>query len=215
MSRKKSGSCLALCALLLASAARAEKIRNHFDSDAAGRPPGFFDLVVWGSAGEAEWLVLGDFNPPSTPNRLIQTKEDRPAGSTAVALRRTYAFQDGELSIGLKRGAGLGGVVLRASGEKDFLLLLVDVASGDARLWSYRDAKAIELAKAKAVIDHEWGTLSVTASGPKITARWNDKPLLEATDPKPISGRIGLATMGPGAVSFDEFVFEEAPAPSR
>jgi hypothetical protein len=205
-------SAVALGVLLLASQSRAEKIRNHFDSDAAGRPPGFFDLVVWGAPGKAEWLVLGDVNPPSTPNKVIQTIKDRPAGSIAVALRRTYGFQDGEVSVGLRRGNGQAGIVFRAAGEKDFLLLIMN-ANGEARLSSYRDGKPTELAHGQADIDRDWGTLSVTASGASLTARWNGKPLLTATDPHPGAGRVGLATTGPGQMSFDELVFETAPRP--
>ena len=204
---------LALCALLLAGSARAERVRHHFDSDSAGRSPGFFDTVVWGSPGAAEWKVLPDFNSPSTPNKLQQTLADRPAGSIAVALRRSYTFQDGNASVALRKGAGRGGLVLRAAGEKDFLVLFLDVAGGDARLLSFRGGKSTELAHGSAKIDQEWGKLSVTAAGPQISAAWNEKPLLTATDPHPQAGRVGLATTGPGSVSFDELVFEPAPAP--
>lgn len=207
---------VALAAALLAAApARAEKVRTHFDTDSAGRPPGFFDLVVWGGGsppGKAEWLVIGDVNPPSTPNKLIQTVGARPAGAIAVALRRKYDFQDGEISVGLLRGGGQSGIVFRTAGEKDFLLLLVDGASGEARLTSYVAGKPTELARGKAAIDHEWGTLAVKASGPSIEARWNGKPLLAATDPHPAAGRVGLATNGPGQASFDELVFDTLPA---
>ena len=216
MSRSRIAVSFALAALLFALPARGEKIRNHFDSDAPMREPGFFDLLVWGAPGEAEWRVLADFNPPSAPNKLPQTLETRPAGSIAVALRRTYSFADGTVSVGLRKGSGLGGIVLRASSAgKDFLLLLVDVGRGDARLWSYRSGKATELDHGKAEQSQEWGTLSITASGPSIAARWNDKPLVKGSDPHPAAGRVGLATMGPGAVSFDEFDFEPAPASSR
>src|SRR5512132_2690499 len=92
----------ALGAVLLVSSARGEKVRAHFDSDSAGRPPGFFDLVVWGTPGNAEWIVLADLNPPSAPNKLIQTLDTRPAGSIAVALRRTYTLRDGDISVGIR-----------------------------------------------------------------------------------------------------------------
>ena len=213
MSPKKVGFALALGALVLVTSARGERVRTHFDSDSAGRPPGFFDAVVWGAPGEAEWKVLADFNPPSAPNKLLQTLPDRPAGSIAVALRRNYSFQDGSVSSALRKGAGLGGIAFRAAGGKDFLVLFLDLASGDARLWSYRAGKPTELARGKAEIDQEWGKLSITAAGPQVAARWNDQPLLTATDPHPEAGRVGLATMGPGSVSFDEFVFETAPKP--
>ncbi|HEV8609549.1 MAG TPA: hypothetical protein VGS98_05710 [Thermoanaerobaculia bacterium] len=205
---------MACAALLVAAApAGAEKVRMHFDADSAGRPPGFFDFVVWGAPGTAEWLVLGDMNPPSTPNKVIQTIDTRPAGSLAVALRRKYAFQDGDISVGVRRGSGRGGIVFRAAGEKNFLLLLLDVASGEARLTSWRDGKETELARGKATVDHDWGTLSVTASGPTLAAQWNGKLLLTATDPHPAAGRVGLATAGAGQTSFDELVFDAAPSP--
>ncbi len=194
--------------LFCGSAAGAEKVRNHFDADAAMRPPGFFDAVVWGGRGEAEWRVIADTNPPSAPNRLIQILDTRPAGSIAAALRRNFVFQDGRISSGIRRGAGIGGLVVRAAGEKDFVVLLLDLTSGDARLSSYRDGKAREIARGTAKMSHEWGTLSIDAAGPTITARWNDDPLLQATDPRPVAGRSGLATAGPGAVSFDEFILE-------
>jgi hypothetical protein len=207
---------VALAALLAAAPSRAEKIRTHFDTDSAGRPPGFFDLVVWGKEpppGKAEWLVVGDVNPPSTPNKLIQTVEARPAGSIAVALRRKYDFRDGDISVGLRRGGGQSGIVFRTAGEKDFLLLLINGASGEAQLTSFVAGKPTELARGKAAIDHEWGTLAVKATGPSIEARWNGNPLLTATDPHTISGRVGLATTGPGQASFDELVFDgTAPA---
>ena len=209
---KKRRIALALCAVLVAGSALAERVRHHFDSDSAGRAPGFFDALVWGAPGKAEWKVLGDMNPPSTPNKLQQLLADRPAGSIAVELRRTYTFRDGNVSVALRKGPGRAGIVLRAAGEKDFLVLLLDVASGDARLLSYRGGNSSELAHGSAGIDQEWGNLSVTAAGKQISAAWNEKPLLTATDPHPQAGRVGLATAGPGSVSFDEFVFESAPA---
>jgi hypothetical protein len=213
MSPTRLAALLAL-GLSVSGAAPAEKIRNHFDSDAAMRAPGFFDTVVWGGRGDAEWKVVGDTNPPSAPNRLIQTLDGRPAGPIAVALRRTYVFQDGRVSTGLRRGAGQGGIVLRATGEKDFVVLLLDLTSGEARLTSHRDGKATELTKGTAKIEHEWGVLAIDAEGPSIRALWNGALLLEGTDPRPIAGRSGLATTGPGAVSFDEFVLEPAEAPA-
>jgi hypothetical protein len=194
--------------LCVAAPLSAEKIRSHFDMDSAGRPPGFFDFAVWGAPAEAEWLVLGDVNPPSTPNKLIQTRDDRPADSIAVALRRTYSFGDGEISIGLRRGRGRSGVVLRAQGPKDFLLLLVDFEKGEARLSSWRDGKATELAAGKAPVERDWSTLTVQASGPAITAKWNGQALLTGTDPHPAAGTVGVATSGPGQASFDELVFD-------
>jgi len=215
MSSKKTQTVLAAAALAgcICASAGAERVRNHFDSDAPMRAPGFFDFVVFGGAGSAQWRVVADFNPPSAPNKLMQIVAERPTDSIAAALRRSYAFRDGTLSIGLKKGRGMGGLALRVAGEKDFLLLLVDLASGQARLSSYRDGKAAELARGTAPLDFEWGTLAVTVSGPLVTARWNGKALLEGTDPKPVSGRAGPATAGPGAASFDEFVFEEVVAP--
>lgn len=216
MSPTRLAALLAL-GLCLAASAPAEKIRNHFDSDAAMRAPGFFDAVVWGGRGDAEWRVVGDTNPPSAPNRLIQILDTRPDGPIAVALRRTYAFQDGRVSSGLRRGIGKGGIVLRAAGEKDFVVLLVDLVSGEARLSSYRDGKSTELARGTAKIAHEWGILAIDAAGASLTATWDGAPLLQASDPRPVPGRTGLATTGPGTVSFDEFVLEpadeKAPAP--
>jgi hypothetical protein len=210
------GILLAIPLLLAAGAALAQtpaddrKLRNHFDSDALLREPAFFDFVVLGAAGKADWRVVGGFNPPSTPNHVTQTLATRPSDSIAVALRRSSPFRDGDLSLALRRGEGRGGIVLRMAGEKDFLVLLVDLATGDARLSAYRGGRAMELAKGTAKMSSEWGVLKISAAGAKISAQWDDKPLLEATDPNPAAGRSGMATAGPGLVSFDEFVLDPA-----
>jgi len=202
---------LGLCLLAsAASPAAAGKIRNHFDSDAPLRPPAFFEFVVLGAPGPAEWMVLTDANPPSAPSQVTQTRLTRPAGSIAAALRNNVVFQDGALSVGMRRGSAMGGMVFRVAGEKDFLLLLVDLATGEARLSSCREGRLSELAGGTAGLDREWGILSLEAAGPKISAAWNGKPLLAGTDPRPAAGRSGLAASGPGAASFDEFVIETA-----
>ncbi len=185
-----------------------QKLRNHFDFDALLREPAFFDFIVLGAPGPAQWRVVSGFNPPSAPNHVTQTLATRPAESIAVALRRNALFRDGELSLALRRGEGRGGIALRMAREKDFLVLLLDLATGDARLSSYSGGKAAELAKGSAKMASEWGVLLISAAGPKISAEWDGKPLLQAADPSPAAGRCGMATAGPGIVSFDEFVLD-------
>jgi hypothetical protein len=51
----------------------------------------------------------------------------------------------------------------------------------------------------------------VTALGPELSVLFNDQKLFGARDPKPVSGRTGLATAGPGEASFDEFLIEFEP----
>jgi hypothetical protein len=205
----------ALLLLLAASWTRGEKLRNHFDSDAPGREPAFFDFLVLAAPGEAQWKVVAGHNPPSAPNHVSQIIAERPGDSIAVALRRSSFFRDGTWSLALKRAQGRGGIVFRMAGEKDFCLVLVDLATGEARLSAYRKGHAADLASGQAKLANEWATLSIEAAGPKVSARWDGKPLLEATDPSPVAGRSGMATAGPGIVSFDEFVLDPAREDSR
>jgi hypothetical protein len=205
---------LLLAGLLAAASARAgEGVRNHFDTDTAGRAPGFFDLVVLGAPGPARWLILTDLNPPSAPNKLAQVNQGRPLDSIAAAIRRSYVFQDGTVSTYIKRGAGLEGIILRMADEKSFLVLLVDSGSGDAVLSAYRDGKAAELGRGHAPMDRGWEKFSVVAAGPALAVLFNDQKLFEAKDPKPATGKTGLAAAGPGEAGFDEFVLEPADAP--
>jgi hypothetical protein len=216
MNRKPMRSDLSWALLLLLAAAAAvaqnaaspQKLRNHFDSDALLREPAFFDFVVLGAPGTANWRVVSGHNPPSAPNHVTQILAERPGDSIAVAVRRNAVFRDGAWSLGLRRGEGRGGIVLRMAGEKDFLVLLVDLATGEARLSAYRDGRSTELAKATAKFANEWGVLKISAAGPKVSAEWDDKPLLQAVDPNPAAGRSGMATAGPGLVSFDEFILD-------
>jgi hypothetical protein len=193
-------------------AALGEVWRNHFDSDGPSRAPAFFDFEVFGAPGKANWMVVADHNPPSTPNQLTQTVGSRPEGSVAVALRRNVTLQDGRVTASLKKLPARGGLILRVVSEREFLLLLIDTASGESRLTSYRDGKPTELARGKAEIDRDWGNLAVSLEGPVVSATWNEKALFKARDPRPTAGRVGLATDGPGVASFDEFVIETGPA---
>src|SRR4051794_19475693 len=72
---------------------RAEKVRNHFDSDSIMRAPGFFDFAVLGEPSPAKWLILSDPNPPSAPACAVQVESKRAAASIAAAVRRTYVFR--------------------------------------------------------------------------------------------------------------------------
>ena len=164
------------------NAAGTQKFRNHFDSDALLREPAFFDFVVLGVPGAAQWKVVSGYNPPSAPNHATQTLDSRPDDSIAVALRRNSLFRDGVWSLALRHAAGHGGIVLRMTGEKDFLVLLIDMSTGEARLSSYRKGRGTDLAKGAAKVRNEWGFLKITAAGPRISAQWDGMPLLEATD---------------------------------
>jgi hypothetical protein len=211
-SRSLATACLTAAVLALSAApADAEKVRNHFDTDSVMRPPGYFDFVILGAPGPAKWLILTDPNPPSAPNRLVQVETKRPADSIAAVLRRTYAFQDGTVSTFVKKGAGREGLILRYKDEGNFLVLLVDAVTGEAVLSSYSGGKPTELGRGQAVLARPWEQFSVAASGPELSVLFDDQKLFGARDPKPASGRTGLATAGPGEASFDEFLIEFEP----
>lgn len=214
--RNRFALSLLTCGLALAApAALAERWRNHFDADAISRPPAFFDLEVLGAPTGARWIVVNDRNPPSAPNQLTQTIANRPEGSIGVALRRNVALLDGKLSVALKKMPAREGLVFRMANEKDFLVLLLHGQSGETRLIAYRSGKPSELARGKAAIDRDWGILTVSLAGPVISATWNEKDLLRGTDGHPVSGRVGLATDGPGIASFDEFVIDTGEETAR
>jgi hypothetical protein len=198
-----------LCLLALCSAAAAqEKVRNHFDSDAPMREPAFFDFYALGAPGKSRWMVMADHNPPSTPNRVMQTETQRAADAIAAAIRRGQSFRDGRVAVSIRKDTGRGGLILRFRDERDFLALLVEQASGDAVLTAWKGGKATELARGRAERAHQWGTIAVELDGAMIRARWNGAPLLEGADPETAEGRAGFAQAGPGSVSFDEFVIE-------
>ena len=203
---------LGVAAFALAAApVRAEKVRNHFDSDSVMREPGFFDLVVLGAPGKAKWLILTDLNPPSAPNRLVQVDASRPANSIAAAVRRNYSFQDGSVSTFVKKGAGREGLILRMKDEKNFLALLVDTG-GEVVLSAYADGKEQVLGRGQTSLQRPWERYTLTAAGPALTVFFNDEKLFEARDPHPAAGRTGVAAVGPGEASFDEFIIEPAEA---
>jgi hypothetical protein len=202
-------------AVLLAAGATAETWRNHFDFDGLSRPPAYFDFEALGAPAKASWTVMADKNPPSPPNTAMQAIIDRPAGSVAVALRRNVTLEDGRVSVYVKRVASTAGLVFRMSGPKDGLLLLVDAVSGHARLAAFRDGNRSELASGNGVVDREWNKIEVTLAGPDVRATWNDAPLLSGKDSRPIGGRAGMATEGPGRAQFDELVIDTGVPPQK
>jgi hypothetical protein len=194
-----------------AALAAPEKVRNHFDSDAPFRPPAFFELVELGSQFGAEWTVIADENPPSTPNVVSQTFLKRPPNSIAAALRRNVRLTDGILSVGIKKLSGHAGLVFRVTDDRSgFLALLVDPVAGDASLTRWDKGRSTELAHGRVTTDGPWGTLVVKLAGEKVTATWNGVQFLEATGAPAVEGRTGIATAGPGLATFDEFVIEPA-----
>lgn len=185
-----------------------QKSRNHFDSDAPFREPAFFDFLVLGAPGKALWRVVTEFNPPSTPNGVSQVEGNRPADSIAVAVRRTVKLANGVVSVGIKRIGGRAGLVLRMTDEKNYLALLVDPVGGDARLLRSDGGRTTELAHGRVETKRDWGVLAVTLAGSQVTATWEGAPLLEASGVPAASGAVGIATAGPGIMTFDEFVIE-------
>lgn len=203
-------------AVALAAPAAAEQVRNHFDTDSLMRPPGFFDFVVLGEAGKPRWLVLTDPNPPSAPNRLVQTEPKLPSGAIAAALRRNASFQDGTVSTFIKQSPGHGGLIVRMKDEKTFLLALADTATGEVVLSAWADGKASEIGRGQAAFAQPWQKLLVRLKGPDVSVSFGDKLLFDAKDPKPAAGRAGVAAEGPGEPSFDELVVDPAAtAPAR
>jgi hypothetical protein len=209
-SRKSLTILAALSLTLVAAGLPAQRVRNHFDSDALTMPPPYFDFMVVGAAAPASWKVLSGENVPSLPRYLSQVVKDRPADSVAIALRRNVSFEDGLWSLAVRRGQSRAGIAFRFADESHFRVLLVDNGSGDARLVAYENGKPSELARGQAKLDRDWSFLEVETKGPQIKARWNGEPLLEAADPSPVAGRGGAATAGPGIAGFDEFILDPA-----
>ena len=103
------------------------------------RAPGFFDLVVLRRArARPRWLVLTDPNPPSAPNRLVQTEATRPGGldrgRAPAQLRRSRTGTRLDLRQAGRRPRGPDPA---DGGREEFLLLLVDTATGEVVLSSY------------------------------------------------------------------------------
>jgi 3-keto-disaccharide hydrolase len=212
MMHKKIGTILlgllAFAAVAPGLRAQAQKLRNHFDNDALLQPPAFFDFVVLGTPAQASWKVLTSKNSPSLQNYVSQVVRVRPPDSIAVAVRRNAQFADGTWSVAMLRGQGHGGILFRMADEKNFRLLLVNMGSGEAHLVAYENGAPAELAHGQVKPDREWNFLEIVAKGPHIVARVNEQPLLEAVDPRPVSGKAGLATAGSGTASFDEFILD-------
>jgi hypothetical protein len=132
---------------------------------------------------------------------------NRPKESIAAALRRNVDFAMGPGRDDDASRAGTWRDRLSNGRRTEFpWRCSVNLGVRRARLLPYGKGVPTELGSAKGVLDREWCLLQVVAKGPHIVARFNERPLIEAVDPSPTSGRAGIATAGPGLASFDEFI---------
>ena len=118
-------------------------------------------------------------------------------------------FQDGTSSTFFKKGGSRSGLILRYVDEKNYLLLLVDGASGEAVLTSVRDGKARCSDAARATFSDAGRSSESRRSGPSVKASLGDArsskgPIRTRWRARRHRGR------GPGRGAFDELVFESA-----
>ena len=98
----------------------AEKIRNHFDTDALFQPPGFFDFVVLGAPGAAQWKVLTGKSALASelcgtdPSPIVPRSRSRPPCAA------TWISRWGLVGMMMLRGQGRGGIVFRMADEQNF-----------------------------------------------------------------------------------------------
>jgi hypothetical protein len=98
--------------------------------------------------------------------------------------------------------------IVGAPGPARWLILIDENPPSAPNTLQQVDAKR----HGQASLARSWEKFTVTASGPELSVLFDDRKLFDATDPKPVSGKTGLATAGPGTAAFDEFILETAEA---
>lgn len=178
-------------------------------------------VVLSGAAAEEKVTVKDDFSKDNPKWRfatgrwvrrtssgrpvLAQTVETQP---WAVALLEDQVFADVDVSVRFRPISGKedasGGIVLRARDGQNYLLVRANALENNFRLYSIVNGTRRTLASAKVVEPKlgDWHTLRVVATGPRIQAWLDGKPLLDHRDTTFTRGWLGLWTKADSVTEF-------------
>jgi hypothetical protein len=136
---------------------------------------------------------------------LAQTAETQP---WAVAILEDQKFDDVDVAVRFRPISGKedasGGIVLRASDGKNYLVVRANALENNFRLYTVVNGKRSTIASATVTEPKlgEWHRIRVVAKGPKIQAYLNEALLLDHEDKTFTGGWIGLWTKADSVTEF-------------
>jgi len=167
--------------------------------------------------------VRDDFESPNPKWRTIEGTWERRSGLLAqtstdhafnVALLEERRFTDVDVTVRFRPLSGerdaSGGIVLRATDGRNYLLVRANALEENVRLYTVVDGRRRQIATAavKAPAMGAWHALRVVAAGDRIEAHLDGVRLLDHSGTPVGSGWVGLWTKEDSVTEFDDFVAE-------
>lgn len=182
----------------------AEKGRTYRWSfnEAAGSLPADFINVL------GDWRVDAEPSAPSGPNVLRQAGRFKTPDFPRLVIK-DLVFAELTVRVRCRPESGsvdqACGLMFRLRDSDNYYITRANPLEGNVRLYRVVGGDRQQLASADLpVASGQWHTLEATARGQSLTVRWNEKPVITATDSTFDKGKIGLWTKADSVTAFDD-----------
>ena len=156
-----------------------------------------------------EWKVLKTDRAKSSPQVLAQLMGKGFEHAYKVVLIKSMTASNLDLQVSFLpiegNGDMGGGVIWRASGDRDYYLARANPLEQNIRI--YRVVKGVRhlLQNFDQIIDvRQWHTLHVITRGCQIQVLYDEKPVFDLCDQTFTTGSIGLWTKSDAVTYFDD-----------
>jgi hypothetical protein len=182
----------------------------NFDADLPGTLPKDFAVgTLFDGRPAGEWKVLKTDRAKSSPQVLAQLMGKGFEHDYKVVLIKSITASNLELQVSFLpiegNGDMGGGVIWRASGDRDYYLARANPLEQNIRI--YRVVKGIRhlLQNFDQTIHmNQWHTLHVVTRGCQIQVLYDEKPVFDLCDQTFTTGHIGLWTKSDAVTYFDD-----------
>jgi hypothetical protein len=182
----------------------------NFDADLPGALPKDFVVgTLFDGRPAGEWKVLKTDRAKSSPQVLAQLMGKGFEHDYKVVLIKSITASNLELQVSFLpiegNGDMGGGVIWRASGDRDYYLARANPLEQNIRI--YRVVKGIRhlLQNFDQTIHmNQWHTLHVVTRGCQIQVLYDERPVFDLCDQTFTTGRIGLWTKSDAVTYFDD-----------
>ena len=184
----------------------------NFDTEGPGQPPTGFSAVTVGATEAGEWRVIAEPRALSEPHVLRQLKPCPAPGCLHLLLAEGTAYEYLDFSVRIKAadGAGVGssGIVIGASGGRDFYAVLVEFSTNVIEIVRFEAGEMTVLGRGQVKRwEHPWHLLRVQRntiiSNEFIETYFDNKIALSVEDTTLRRGQIGFVTRGDTVFEFD------------
>jgi hypothetical protein len=196
-------------------------IRLHFDADRAAAPPSFLRFEATRGLSPSTWKAIPDPKAVTLENVAIQTGASGAEGQYRFALSTEAGdFLDGRVTVSVRKEASCSpcraGLAVRYRSPENFVGVVYDLSRSSVAVIRVEKGRMQTLASGSVTSDEPlWRTIGVDLSGPRIAVTLSGKPVLEATDPRPVPGAAGMLAEGASVVGFDELLLAPVEADRR